>query len=126
MNLRPGAALCSALLAGSVALSALSGQAAPPKAAPPTSSPAVLAQGKAVTARYGCAQCHGANEQGQKGFAPSLHASGVLREYQQATFVRVMDTGQTNDGGYVHKPMPVYHLKAKDSRPLYAYLKSLK
>ena len=120
-----GAVLGSFLLAGSIVVSALSGQAAPPKLVPAPSA-AMLSHGKSVAARYGCANCHGAGLAGKKGFAPSLHASGVLREYNPVTFVRVMDTGQTNDGGYVRKPMPVYHLKAADSRPLYAYLKSLK
>ncbi len=37
-----------------------------------------------------------------------------------------MNTGVTNDGGMVKKPMPVYHLKAADSAALYAYFKTLK
>jgi len=37
-----------------------------------------------------------------------------------------MDTGVTEDGGKVKRPMPVYHMKAADSAALYAYLKTLK
>lgn len=85
-----------------------------------------VAHGKALVAGNGCANCHGANLAGRKGFAPSLHASGVLKEYTPSTFARVMNTGVTNDGGHVRKPMPVYHLKNADGTAIYAYLKTLK
>jgi mono/diheme cytochrome c family protein len=85
-----------------------------------------VAQGKTFVTHYRCNTCHGADLAGKKGFSPSLHASGVLREYNPTTWKRVLDTGITNDGGKVHPPMPVYHLKAADSLPIYAYLKTLK
>lgn len=87
---------------------------------------ALITQGKALAAAKRCNTCHTATYAGKKGFSPSLHASGVLREYNPKTFVRVMSTGVTNDGGHVHAPMPVYHLKAAQSSALYAYFKTLK
>ena len=89
-------------------------------------SPAQIAQGKALTASLRCNGCHSADLAGKKGFSPSLHASGVLRKYNATTWARVMNTGVTEDGKHVEKPMPVYHLDAAKSGALYAYLKTLK
>ncbi len=99
---------------------------AAPKPAAHSTMTTQVAHGKALVAGNGCANCHGANLAGRKGFAPSLHASGVLKEYTPSTFARVMNTGVTNDGGHVRKPMPVYHLKNADGTAIYAYLKTLK
>lgn len=99
---------------------------AAPKLAPHPASAMQVAHGKALVGGNGCASCHGANLAGRKGFSPSLHTTGVLKEYNAATFARVMNTGETNDGGYVKKPMPVYHLKSADGTAIYAYLKTLK
>ena len=100
--------------------------AAPAKVA--KTNPAQIAQGKALASSLQppCTGCHGADLAGKKGFSPSLHTSGVLREYNPITWARVMDTGVTNDGGHVKRPMPVYHLKAAQSNALYAYFKTLK
>ena len=92
----------------------------------PMASPAVLAMGKGITTDQGCTNCHGADLNGKKGFAPGLHSKEILKEYNKTTFERVMDTGITNDGKPVEKPMPTYHMKAAKSDALYAYLKSLK
>jgi mono/diheme cytochrome c family protein len=100
--------------------------AAAPKSAKAPSSGALVAKGKSLAASDRCNTCHGADYAGKKGFSPSLHAAGVLHEYTPKTWARVMDTGVTNDGGKVHPPMPVYHLKAADSGALYAYFKTLK
>ena len=89
-------------------------------------SPAMIARGKTISAEKRCNTCHGADLKGKPGFAPSLHADGVLKEYNAKTWARVLDTGVTNDGKPVKKPMPVYHLKAKDSAALWAYFKSVK
>ena len=90
------------------------------------SSAALITAGKGIAENNGCNSCHGANYAGKKGFSPSLHANGVLKEYTLTTFERVMNTGVTNDGGHVKKPMPVYHMDGKKSKPLYAFLESLK
>ena len=92
----------------------------------PKFTAAIMSRAKGVITSKGCNTCHGADLAGKPHFAPSLHASGVLREYNVTTFARVMDTGVTNDGGHVRPPMPVYHLKTADSVPLYGYLKTLK
>lgn len=128
-NRRTALLAASLCLSGALAGAGLSGRAAPPKMAHTPSASAngaMLSHGKAIATKYGCRNCHGATLAGKAGFAPSLHASGVLKEYNTASFVRVMDTGVMPEGGIVRKPMPVYHLKATDSRPLYAYLKTLK
>jgi mono/diheme cytochrome c family protein len=96
----------------------------PAKAAKP--NPALIAKGKALAGDKRCNSCHAPDYAGKKGFSPSLHASGVLREYTPATWAKVMDTGVTNDGGKVKPPMPVYHLSAADSAALYAFFKTLK
>ncbi len=95
-------------------------------AAPMMSGAAAVAHGKALSASLHCNSCHAADMNGKKGFSPSLHTAGVLREYNAKTWARVLDTGVTNDGGMVKKPMPVYHLKPKDSAALWAYCKTLK
>lgn len=89
-------------------------------------STAQIAQGKALTVSLRCNSCHAADLAGKKGFSPSLHANGVLHEYNAKTWARLMKTGITNDGKPVEKPMPVYHLDAAKSGALYAYLKTLK
>lgn len=114
------------LALGFAAAAATTGRGAAPKPMPHMVSTASVAHGKALVGGSGCANCHGANLAGRKGFAPSLHETGVLKEYNAATFARVMNTGETNDGGYVKKPMPVYHLKNADGTAIYAYLKTLK
>ena len=52
--------------------------------------------------------------------------TGVTKQYKLATWERMMNTGITEDGGHVNKPMPVYHMVAAKSAPLYAFLTSLK
>lgn len=89
----------------------------------PATAHATLAQPEQISS---CTGCHGLNLQGRKGFSPNLTKLGVLKEYNQKTFERVMSTGVTNDGGHVQKPMPVYHFPASVSDKIYAYLKSVK
>ena len=101
--------------------------AAPPKAKKPAVSPAAqIAAGKAVAESNGCNGCHSATYAGKQGFSPSIRATGVTAKYTLATWERMMDTGVTEDGGKVRKPMPVYHMPAAKSAPLYAFLKSQK
>lgn len=102
--------------------------AAPAKAAKkPAALPAAqIAAGKAISEQNGCNGCHTTTYAGKKGFSPSIRASGVTQKYTLATWERVMDTGVTEDGGHVKKPMPVYHMPAAKSAPLYAFLKSQK
>ena len=87
---------------------------------------ALIAAGKGIAESNGCNGCHSATYAGKKGFSPSIRANGILKQYKLATFERVMNTGVTEDGGHVEKPMPVYHMDAKKSAPLYAFLTSLK
>ena len=89
-------------------------------------SAALIAAGKGVAENNGCNSCHGADYAGKKGFSPSIRSNGILKQYKLATFERVMNTGVTEDGGHVQKPMPVYHMDAKKSAPLYAFLESQK
>ena len=89
-------------------------------------SAALITAGKGIAESNGCNSCHGADYVGKKGFSPSIRANGVTKQYKLATFERVMNTGVTEDGGHVEKPMPVYHLPAAKSAPLYAFLESLK
>lgn len=125
--MRTSSQLQSLTLALGLAVAAATvSRGAAPKLTVHAAPAAQIAHGKALVAGSGCAKCHGATLAGRKGFAPSLHASGVLKEYNAATFARVMDTGVTNDGGHVQKPMPVYHLKNADGTAMYAYLKTLK
>ena len=106
--------------------------AAPPKAAKkpmmkPAASPAAqIAAGKTLAESNGCNSCHSATYGGKPHFSPSIRADGVTKQYKLATWERVMDTGVTEDGGQVKKPMPVYHMPAAKSAPLYAFLTSLK
>lgn len=116
-----GLGVCLAL-----ALVGSSPAAAPKMKKAAMTSAATVAHGKTLAATDRCNTCHGADYSGKKGFSPSLHATGVLREYNAKTWATVMNTGVTNDGGHVRPPMPVYHLKAADSGALYAYFKTLK
>ncbi len=101
--------------------------AAPPKAAKkPASGAAQIALGKKLAEENGCNSCHLANYSGKKGFSPSLRANGVTKEYTLPQWEKVMNTGVTKSGGHVMKPMPVYHMTAAKSAPLYAFFKSLK
>jgi len=93
---------------------------------PSVSNTALIAAGKGIAESNGCNGCHSATYAGKKGFSPSIRANGVTKQYKLATFERVMNTGVTEDGGHVEKPMPVYHMDAKKSAPLYAFLTSLK
>jgi len=93
---------------------------------PSASTAALIAAGKGIAESNGCNGCHSATYAGKKGFSPSIRANGVTKQYKLATFERVMNTGVTEDGGHVEKPMPVYHMDAKKSAPLYAFLTSLK
>ncbi len=93
---------------------------------PAASSAALVTEGKGIAENNGCNSCHGATYAGKKGFSPSIRSNGILKKYSLATFERVMNTGVTEDGGHVKKPMPVYHMDAKKSAPLYAFLESLK
>lgn len=117
-------ALTTVLALGLAAAALTARPAAAPQA--PAPSPATVAHAKSLVASKRCSGCHAANLAGKKGFSPSLHASGVMREYNPTTWARVMNTGVTNDNGHVKPPMPVYHLKAADSAALYAYFKTLK
>jgi hypothetical protein len=67
-----------------------------------------VSQGKMLVSTYRCNGCHGADLAGKPGFTPSLHRSGVLKEYSLHTFTRVLLTGVTAGGGHVKPPMPVY------------------
>ena len=87
---------------------------------------AQIAHGKALSEEKGCNSCHGATYAGKAGFSPSIRANGITRKYNVKTFARVLDTGITEDGGHVKKPMPVYHLPAKDGTDVYAFLTTLK
>lgn len=93
---------------------------------PAASNAALITQGKAVANSNGCNSCHTATYSGKKGFSPSIRSTGVTKQYTLATWERMMNTGVTEDGGHVAKPMPVYRMSAKDSAPLYAFMKSLK
>ena len=93
---------------------------------PVVSGAAFIAQGKGIAESNGCNSCHTATYGGKKGFSPSIRSTGVTKKYSLATWERVMNTGVTEDGGHVEKPMPVYHMAAKVSAPLYAFLKTLK
>ena len=94
---------------------------------PVLSSTALIAHGKSIAESNGCNSCHGATYAGKKGFSPSIRATGVTKQYTSAKFVRLIHTGITEDGGHVHKPMPVYaKMPAKDSAALYAFLMAQK
>ncbi len=89
----------------------------------PATALATVAQPAQISS---CTGCHGDNLLGRKGFSPNLSKLGVLKEYNQKTFERVMNTGVTNDGGHVQKPMPVFHYPAAVSDKIYKYLLSIK
>ena len=93
---------------------------------PAAGSAALVAAGKSLAENNGCNGCHSATYAGKQGFSPSIRSAGVLKQYKLATFERVMNTGVTEDGGHVNKPMPVYHWTAVKSAPVYAFLESLK
>lgn len=93
--------------------------------APAASPAAQIALGKTTAESNGCNSCHTGTYAGKPGF-PSIRASGVMKKYTLAKWERVLNTGVTEDGGHVNKPMPVYHMSAAKSAPLYAFLKSLK
>jgi mono/diheme cytochrome c family protein len=95
-------------------------------AAHKASASTLVAKGHALAVAKHCNTCHAANFKGKPGFSPSLTSTGVLKEYNPKTWDRVMNTGITNDGKPVKKPMPVYHLSAADSNALWAYFKTLK
>lgn len=127
MTLRTSAGGLTLGFAASLALAGFVPAALAKKPAPMAAGGAALvAKGKTLAAAKQCNTCHNADYAGKKGFSPSLHASGVLKEYNPKTWARVMDTGVTPDGGKVKPPMPVYHLKAADSGAMYAYFKTLK
>jgi cytochrome c553 len=73
-----------------------------------------------------CTGCHAATLTGRPHFSPSLLSTGVLKQYNEASFVKVMATGVTPDGTSVRKPMPVFHYPKAESVKLYLYLESLK
>ncbi len=130
MNTPKTVVILSAALGLCAALAAVQPSPAAPAAkrpAPPAAgSPALIAAGKGIAESNGCNGCHAPDYAGKKGFSPSIRAGGVTKQYTLATFERVMNTGVTEDGGHVEKPMPVYHMDAKKSAPLYAFLASLK
>jgi mono/diheme cytochrome c family protein len=118
-------AFSTALLLGVVAADSIpmSGAAAKPMKSMKMS---MLAEGKNITTTKGCVKCHGSNLNGIPQFSPGLSKTGVLKEYNKSSFEVVMNTGKTNDGGMVTKPMPIYHFKSAQSDALYAYLVTLK
>jgi mono/diheme cytochrome c family protein len=123
-----GKAACGALAASGalIAIALASGVAPKTASATVAMEPGAVLPGGAPANVSACTGCHGPTLAGRKGFSPSLRSSGVLKEYNKKTFERVMKTGVTNDGGMVHKPMPVFHYTAKQSDALYAYFKKLK
>ena len=128
MKIKPAAALTAAFGVCAAFAGIQTSPAAPVHAMkhPAASSAALITAGKGVAENNGCNSCHSASYAGKKGFSPSIRANGILKQYKLATFERVMNTGVTENGGHVQKPMPVYHMDAKKSAPLYAFLESLK
>lgn len=133
MPIRPAAVLTLAfglcVTAACIHAPAAPAKKMPAKKAPmkaPAVSAAQIAHGKTVAETQGCNGCHAHDYAGKAGFSPSIRADGVTKQYTLATFERVMKTGETEDGGHVKKPMPVYKMTAEDSAPLYAFLKTLK
>lgn len=92
----------------------------------PAFTAAQIAHGKTLSEAKGCNSCHAATYAGKPGFSPSIRANGHTKTYTAKTFARMLDTGVTDDGGMVKKPMPVYHLPAKDGTDVYAFLTTLK
>jgi mono/diheme cytochrome c family protein len=117
---------CVALVAAIPALAGAQGGATKKPPAAAISPAATIAKGKTLVTTYHCNSCHAADLAGKKGFSPSLKSDGVLKEYNAKTWAVVLDTGVTNDGGMVKKPMPVYKMKAADSAAIWAYLKTVK
>ena len=115
----------TAILIGAVGATAAVHHA-PKMKAKPSSASAQIAAGKALIAKDSCNGCHGADLKGKPMFSPSIRWTSLSKKYNDKTFARVMDTGVTQDGSMVHKPMPVYHLKASQSASLVAYLKTQK
>ncbi len=128
MNTNLTAALSTALGVCAVFAATQSSPAAPVHTIkkPTVGNASVIAEGKGIAENNGCNSCHGATYAGKKGFSPSIRSNGILKQYKLATFERVMNTGVTEDGGHVNKPMPVYHMPTSKSAPLYAFLVSLK
>lgn len=91
----------------------------------PEPTPAQIADGKALVDAK-CVGCHGSSLGGVPQFAPSIKSTGVLKEYNIATFERVLNTGITNDGTPVSPPMPVFHMKPAKSFDIYSYLTTRK
>jgi cytochrome c553 len=98
-------------------------------------SSGAVSEGQALSVKFGCTRCHGADLTGKPGFAPNIHRTGgALHDYTQAQFVQLMATGMKNDGRMVHPPMPVYGkankmhpaMTAQQSRAIYDYLVTLK
>ena len=118
--------LCAALTGIHTSPAAFGKTTAKPSKKPAASSAAQIAQGKAISEENGCGSCHTATYAGKKGFSPSIRANGVTQKYTLVNWERMMNTGVTEDGGHVNKPMPIYHMPAAKSAPLYAFFKSLK
>ena len=116
----------SAALGSVLAVSATGSVATHRMSKPILQAASWIAKGKALSSAKHCNSCHAADLKGKPGFSPSLLSNGVLKEYNAATWARVLDTGVTNDGGKVKPPMPIYHLAKADSKALYAYFKSIK
>jgi cytochrome c551/c552 len=132
MRMTPTAALtlafglCAALTGIHTIPAAFGKTAAKTMKKPAASGAAQIALGKGIAEENGCNSCHAATYAGKKGFSPSIRANGITAKYTLAHWERVMNTGVTEDGGHVNKPMPVYHMPAAKSAPLYAFVKSLK
>ena len=127
-TLKSAAALTAAFGMCAVFASTQTSPAAPLRTLkkPAAGSAALVAAGKGIAETNGCNGCHSATYAGKQGFSPSIRANGVTKQYKLATWERVMNTGVTEDGGHVERPMPVYHMDAKKRAPLYAFLESLK
>lgn len=128
MTLKSAAALTAAFGLCTILAATQTSPAAPVHSTkkPGIPSAALISQGKTISESNGCNSCHGATYTGKPGFSPSIRANGVTKEYTLATWERVMNSGVTNDGGHVRRPMPVYHMPPAKSAPLYAFLKSQK
>jgi cytochrome c553 len=126
-KLKPAAVLTAAFGLCAVFAGTQTSPAAPMhKMKKPMSSAAQVTTGKGISESSGCNTCHGATYTGKKGFSPSIRASGVTKKYTLTKFERMMNTGETEDGGHVKKPMPVYHMPVAKSAPLYKFLMAQK
>jgi cytochrome c551/c552 len=110
------AVLCTVVFAAG--LGGVQNEAAAKAAGPST------AQGKTLTATYGCVGCHGADLKGKMG--PSLASTGIMKQYTKAKFEKVLNTGVTVKGVPVHPPMPVFHMAKAPADDIYTYLKTIK